>query len=937
MTKPKLYANKLHRGLLWKIWNIAFCAVVALLLYMAFGPEVHSVRVREMDRTVSDYRGMVSEAQVYAAAYTPSGGGETKRNDSNKLTYPAAEILVPQDLTGVTEFMPDADTLNLYFDVQAGGRTVGTFSTEEEHYDNLRVVFPENAYYVGKTVPELLALYRKSGYLTAFALSNAGPEVMSPEVQEELQAMGFATTPADVAGGDAWVGVWQNGQVLAEKSGSGEVQVTVSFPAEQAAEESNAVGSKSAVSGTDAGNGAAGTNEPAVGTGTAHILDITARGTGSGDCAIVFDGFDYSGSHANDGLYIFVYDTVTNRLIDSVEYSADAMATMNRNTEYFKQLYRPVYKTAFLNHVAAIYTAHDNLRHVQYTVLALIVLFLWFAVRRLAGAGRTGTPQATAARQTSGESADGNDEESTLPEYRGRARNAGRPKKSGVLFFLKWFFYALLLILAGIFIVGWNYVYRKFPELSIDQLFFHLGTNTQGADWSNFYSLFALFGAGAGIAVVVTVILARMEVRAGSGRKTWKWSLFSTFLAFAAAFLMYGIAAKFFAQYKCFDYMVSRAQKTDLYDRYYADPATTKITFPAHKKNLIYIYMESYEITAASTDVGGGKTFNAEPELSALALSPDGDCFNGRDADGKLNGGLMLGTTSWTMAGMIAQTAGVPLNIPAGGTQDDANNLSKMPGLTNLGDVLEAEGYHNVLYIGSDANFANRRAYFTEHGDYDIDDYYWAIDQGLVPSDYYVWWGYEDEKLFAFAKDEAAKLAAERAEAQVAGSDKPFNLTLLTTDTHFSNGYVCDDCPDTYPNQYGNVIACSSKRVSDFIAWCKTQDWYDDTVIIVSGDHLYMDASYYRDAPDGYQRKTYVDVVNSAAEEPEKARTFSTLDLFPTTLGAMGCTIDGGRLGLGTDLYSDTPTLEEELGVDSFNYQLGLQSDYYNEKLVGGE
>ena len=33
-------------------------------------------------------------------------------------------------------------------------------------------------------------------------------------------------------------------------------------------------------------------------------------------------------------------------------------------------------------------------------------------------------------------------------------------------------------------------------------------------------------------------------------------------------------------------------------------------------------------------------------------------------------------------------------------------------------------------------------------GDYEIDDYYWAISEGLIPEGYYQWWGYEDAKLF---------------------------------------------------------------------------------------------------------------------------------------------------------------------------------------------
>ena len=47
----------------------------------------------------------------------------------------------------------------------------------------------------------------------------------------------------------------------------------------------------------------------------------------------------------------------------------------------------------------------------------------------------------------------------------------------------------------------------------------------------------------------------------------------------------------------------------------------------------------------------------------------------------------------------------------------------------------------------------DEKLYFTDHGQYDIMDYDYAHDNGLIPEDYKVWWGYEDEKLFEFAKE----------------------------------------------------------------------------------------------------------------------------------------------------------------------------------------
>ena len=60
--------------------------------------------------------------------------------------------------------------------------------------------------------------------------------------------------------------------------------------------------------------------------------------------------------------------------------------------------------------------------------------------------------------------------------------------------------------------------------------------------------------------------------------------------------------------------------------------------------------------------------------------------------------------------------------------------------------------YNNYLLLGSDASYGGRRAYFSNHN-YLIKDYYTAIDDGIIEEDYYEWWGYEDSKLFTYAKD----------------------------------------------------------------------------------------------------------------------------------------------------------------------------------------
>jgi phosphoglycerol transferase MdoB-like AlkP superfamily enzyme len=181
----------------------------------------------------------------------------------------------------------------------------------------------------------------------------------------------------------------------------------------------------------------------------------------------------------------------------------------------------------------------------------------------------------------------------------------------------------------------------------------------------------------------------------------------------------------------------------------------------------------------------------------------------------------------------------------------------------------------------------------------------------------------EDFHLFVYAKDKIIEMSSR---------DEPFAFTILTVDSHFADGYVCDLCGDSYEEQYDNVLACSSKQVKDFVAWIETQNFFENTTVVICGDHPTMDNNYIqRNIDPDAGRFVYNCIINSKSMTfNTKNRNFSSLDMFPTTLAAMGCTIKGDRLGLGTNLFSDTPTLLEELGTDEFNNELKKGSEYYN-------
>ena len=56
--------------------------------------------------------------------------------------------------------------------------------------------------------------------------------------------------------------------------------------------------------------------------------------------------------------------------------------------------------------------------------------------------------------------------------------------------------------------------------------------------------------------------------------------------------------------------------------------------------------------------------------------------------------------------------------------------------------------------------------------------------------------------------------------------------------------------------------------------------------------------------------------------------------MYPTVLAAMGVKIEGNRLGLGTDLFSNEPTVFEAFGPDYVNKELAKKSEFSNKRIL---
>ena len=491
----------------------------------------------------------------------------------------------------------------------------------------------------------------------------------------------------------------------------------------------------------------------------------------------------------------------------------------------------------------------------------------------------------------------------------------------------------ILVLVAAWLVITAVWLKIRFGTMDMTTILFQLKVPMSGADSGNFYEIFILlFTIGPAVLLAWIGILKLAAVlrkrRADRGKSTIILHRFLALRRVIAVFMLIGAVCFIGYRLHIVKYVFAQFGNSPIYKDEYRDPKTVKITAPEKKRNLIYIYMESMECSFSDREHGGIAATNMIPEMTALAV--DNVNFTASDSS-ELNGAVPVTGTTWTMASLVAQTSGVPLTIPIG-----ENAMGKrpyktfLPGTYSLGQVLREQGYELSILLGSEKEFSGADIYLSTHGDYKILDLNTYRQNGTLSKDYFVWWGFEDEKLYSYAKDEITELAS---------GERPFAFTMMTMDTHFTNGYRCRLCENEFRDQYSNVIACASRQLDSFLKWLSEQPFYENTTVVIVGDHPTMDTKYTNSlkyASEKYERKSYCAILNSAvAFDLGQTRHFTSMDMYPTTLAAMGFSIEGNRLGLGVNLFSSESTMLEKYGAQKLNDLLEERSDFYDQLMYG--
>ncbi len=523
------------------------------------------------------------------------------------------------------------------------------------------------------------------------------------------------------------------------------------------------------------------------------------------------------------------------------------------------------------------------------------------------------------------------------------------PKSKKILNWVGLFLFVAFAFISSVIVFGGIWVSSTYDQTTFEQMIFNIIMPLDGVDMDLVSAAISEIGTPTVIIVVASfaVYIPFVVISNRGEKRSRRTANIIKVICWILVFVLF-VSGLLYANKKfgLFSFVKGTVSSSKFIEDNYVDPKEVNIVFPEEKKNLIYIFLESTETTFMGKENGGAFNRDVIPEITKMALDKENVSFSNTD---KLGGAVSMAGATWTMGSMFAQSSGLPLKLPTDYNNKMSISDTFLSYTTCLGDILKEEGYNQSIIMGSNGAFGGRTNYYTIHGENRIYDLGTADDDGIISKGYVRnYWGMYDKELYTYAKKVLSDLSK---------SDEPFALTMLTVDTHFSDGYPCPLCCNFKKNadgeyildkngrytigsyvynndRYSNVYSCASKQIAEFVEWLKAQDFYEDTAIIIAGDHITMDADYAKNVGEDYIRAPINIFINSFAKASEtKNRLFSTMDMFPTTLAAMDVEIEGDKLGLGTNLFSGEKTLIEEYGLEYFEAEITKKSSFYNKML----
>lgn len=424
---------------------------------------------------------------------------------------------------------------------------------------------------------------------------------------------------------------------------------------------------------------------------------------------------------------------------------------------------------------------------------------------------------------------------------------------------------------SGMALAGW--IRRNFGEPTIDQVLFHLYFSDGAAVEMSGIFLFTCIVEVLLVPLALAAAAAWLHHGVAQLRPAWGHKMLRAVPHLAVAA---GIAS-LLLQFSVFSYAAAQLEG-DRFAQAYVDPARVRLTDGA-KRNLILIYAESMEDTYGNSDLFGTDLLAPLRELGGQSFA------SYSEAPG----------ANWTIAAMVATQCGIPLSVYS---EYDIKRRGQervfLPGARCLGEILQARGYRNVFLGGAPLSFAGKGAFLRDHGYQESYGRRQWKELGAKAEEFNVW-GLYDSALFKRARDKLQTLHA---------SGQPFNLTVLTLDTHNPNGFLSPSCRNRGATEFAGIVACNSGELAQFVKFVQAKGYLKDTTVVILGDHLAKP----NPVADKLQLEDKRRIFNLFIAQPQfrpSTQELIPFDMFPTLVELLGIDVDGGRLGLGFSGVAD--------------------------------
>lgn len=471
----------------------------------------------------------------------------------------------------------------------------------------------------------------------------------------------------------------------------------------------------------------------------------------------------------------------------------------------------------------------------------------------------------------------------------------------------------LLIYFTILFFIGLTlYVDKYFDKVTIDQAISTINFGIDGAltgdsifikrfvKWCFLIPLFT------SIALIVVHKLQKSYIKKTSNRmiipliKTSKALIHPLLLSIVAAGL-------FFNQFQVMPYLkyfvFNKNNQNDYFKSHYRDPKTVDLEIK-DPKNLILIYVESYEASYANQELFGRNLLKPLEQWESKGYS--------------FSEYKQMSGTGWTIAGIVGTQCGMPLKQLTifNGNRLGENINHFLPNATCLTDILAKYHFYNIFLSGATSYIGGKSIFLRDHHYHEIYDKDKWKQLGYQESQMTAW-GLSDHDIFHQAKKILAKQMSTK---------QPFNLTILTADTHGDKGQMSEYCHNKGYQNFTGIVACTAESISDFLNYIKEKNWEDKLNIVIIGDHLVMKntLSYLLDT---VTTRSMYNLFLTKQHFYKTTDRITSYNLLPTILQLAGFKFDG-KIGLGYSALShekNKKIAENELSDEKIN----LYSDAY--------